>query len=76
MEAAGSSNMSLNFYQITHCHIPEDNLYIFSAGTTAVSEPEHKSVRRPAPTTTKETNAADITGGTCLLHNGRLPLLY
>jgi hypothetical protein len=47
-----------------------------TAGTTVVLEPERKSIHRPAPTTSRETKAADITSGTCLLHNDRLPLRY
>jgi hypothetical protein len=47
-----------------------------SAGTTADSAPEHKSVHHPAPTISGETKAADITGGTCLLHNEGPPLRY
>jgi hypothetical protein len=54
---------------------PETTQHPPSAGTIVVSEPEPKGVHRPAPTTSRETNAADITGGTCLLHD-RPPLRY
>jgi hypothetical protein len=30
MKAVGSSNMSVNFHQVTHCSIPEDKFYLFS----------------------------------------------
>jgi hypothetical protein len=47
-----------------------------SAGTTAASGTERRSARRPATTTSRETEAADISGGICLLHNDGSPLRY
>jgi hypothetical protein len=55
---------------------PEAILYSPSAGTIAASEHERKSVPHPAPTTSREADAADIMGGTCLLYNDRPPLRY
>jgi hypothetical protein len=47
-----------------------------SAGTIAASAPKRNGALRPAPIATRETSAADISGGTCLLHNDRPPLHY
>jgi hypothetical protein len=53
---------------------PETKLHPAFAGTTAVSEPRRKNVPSPAPTASRETNATDIIGGTCLLYIDRPPL--
>jgi hypothetical protein len=53
---------------------PEVTLLPPSAGTIAASEPGRKSVLSPAPTPSRETNAAVINGGTCLRYNHRPPL--
>jgi hypothetical protein len=55
---------------------PEMTQHPPSAGTTAVSEPQRRSAHYPAPTTSRETKAAGITGGTYLLHNDGPPLRY
>jgi hypothetical protein len=44
------------------------------AGIIAASRPEHKGVLLPVTTANRETDAADITGGTCLLYDR--PLLH
>jgi hypothetical protein len=57
-------------------HPPEATPHPPSAGTIAASGQERRSVRHPAPTTSRETDAANITAGTCLLYNNRPPLHY
>ncbi|XP_023723409.1 uncharacterized protein LOC111873161 [Cryptotermes secundus] len=49
-------------------------LHPVSAGTTAASALGHKTVLRPAPTASREPDAADIIGGTCLTYDNRPPL--
>jgi hypothetical protein len=55
---------------------PEMKLHPAFAGTTADSEARRKNVPSPAPTASRETNAVDITGGTCLCYIDRPPLHY
>jgi hypothetical protein len=45
------------------------------AGTTAISVTGRNNLFSPAPTTNRKTNAADISGGTCL-HLNHWPTLY
>jgi hypothetical protein len=53
---------------------PEMTLYPPSAGTISATEPGSKNVLSPGYTASRETNTADINGGTYLRHNHRQPL--
>jgi hypothetical protein len=44
------------------------------AGTTAISVTGHNNLLSPMPTANRKTNAADISGSTCLHLNHWLPL--
>jgi hypothetical protein len=56
---------------------PEMKLPPPSAGTIAATEPGCKSVFSPVPTTSRETNAANINDDTCLLYkHSRLFFTY
>jgi hypothetical protein len=54
--------------------IPEMKLHHAFAGTTAVSVTWRNNLLSPAPTANRKTNAADISGGTCLNLNHWPPL--
>jgi hypothetical protein len=47
-----------------------------SSGTIAALGQERRSVRHPAPTTSRETDVSETTGGTCLINKNRPPLHY
>jgi hypothetical protein len=49
-------------------------LHPLSASIITTTEPRSKSVLSFAPTTSRETNTADINGGTCRHYNHRSPL--
>jgi hypothetical protein len=53
---------------------PKMTLHPPSAGTIAAMEPGRKSVLSLTPTTSRETNTANINSGTCLHYNHKLPL--
>jgi hypothetical protein len=52
---------------------PPDMILQQPAGTTDVSETWRKTVPRPAPTTSRETNTADVSGGERLHYRHRPP---
>jgi hypothetical protein len=57
-------------------HRPGTTLQQLSAGTTAASDTELRIVHSPAPTTNRETKAADVNGGTRLHYENLPPLHY